>query len=80
MLTSCPCEGSWHQPGCAFYEPSGDIFEPKPVPRRMQRGWACPACGTVNAPWKPTCDCPGTWKISLGNTTPTPDTEGEGET
>lgn len=20
-------------------------------------GWICPICGTVNAPWKPTCDC-----------------------
>ena len=21
------------------------------------KGWICPKCGTVNAPWKPTCDC-----------------------
>ena len=22
-----------------------------------QQGWQCPVCGTVNAPWKPACDC-----------------------
>lgn len=21
------------------------------------KGWECPKCGTVNAPWKPQCDC-----------------------
>lgn len=23
----------------------------------IQQGWQCPVCGTVNAPWKPVCDC-----------------------
>ena len=23
----------------------------------VQQGWQCPVCGTVNAPWKPVCDC-----------------------
>ena len=21
------------------------------------KGWMCPRCGQINAPWKPTCDC-----------------------
>lgn len=28
-----------------------------PVPEftLVQQGWQCPVCGTVNAPWAPTC-------------------------
>jgi len=23
----------------------------------LVHGWLCPRCNTVNAPWKPTCEC-----------------------
>lgn len=25
--------------------------------KNIPQGWECPKCGTVNAPWKSTCDC-----------------------
>lgn len=33
---------------------SGEPVEANPLPP-MQRGWECPKCGTVMAPWKSTC-------------------------
>lgn len=31
-----------------------------------QRGWICPKCGRVNAPWKPSCDCVSTQTTGTG--------------
>ena len=28
---------------------------------QAERGWECPRCGRINAPWKSQCDCPGNY-------------------
>ncbi len=35
------------------FSPGFEISTPTPV----QKGWLCPRCETVNAPWMPKCDC-----------------------
>lgn len=33
-----------------------------------QQGWQCPVCGTVNAPWMPTCGrCPTYTQVTLSD-------------
>ena len=37
---------------------------------KAERGWECPRCGRINAPWKSSCDCAtSNWQFTWGNTT-----------
>lgn len=38
-------------------EQCGTTGPKKPVGKPIAQGWQCPVCGTVNAPWKSTCNC-----------------------
>lgn len=38
---------------------------------QAERGWECPRCGRINAPWVRQCDCPKNWNITWDS----PDTE-----
>ena len=31
---------------------------------KAERGWECPRCGRVNAPWVRQCDCSNKWDIT----------------
>ena len=33
-----------------------------------EKGWECPRCGRINAPWARQCDCTG-WNITCDSTT-----------
>ena len=38
-------------------------------PYHGERGWLCPRCGRVNAPWVRQCDCSdNNWTITCGDT------------
>lgn len=36
----------------------------------VERGWLCPICHHVNAPWVRQCSCNSSWKISCDDTAP----------
>lgn len=37
---------------------------------KAERGWECPRCGRINAPWKSSCDCiASNWQFTWGDTT-----------
>lgn len=36
----------------------------------LAQGWACPRCGRINAPWKPSCNCPPRVEIRDSSTYP----------
>ncbi len=42
-----------HDLGPAYNPPPA--YPASPAPWTTQSGWLCPVCGTVNAPWMPTC-------------------------
>lgn len=33
-------------------------------PAKTDRGWECPRCNRINAPWVRQCDCSNTWNIN----------------
>lgn len=34
-----------------------------------EKGWECPRCGRINAPWVRQCDCKRSWSITWDDTT-----------
>ena len=37
---------------------------------KTEKGWECPRCGHINAPWVRQCDCNRGWDITCDDTTP----------
>ena len=35
---------------------------------QAERGWECPRCGRINAPWVRSCDCSSNYQITWTNT------------
>lgn len=59
MYTDCQgCHGTLGQDGCPKHSQAIGPFRAAiyiPAQQPAQQGWICPLCGTVNAPWMPTC-------------------------
>lgn len=53
--TDCSgCQGTLGQNGCPKHSQAIGPFRTA-VHIPAQQGWICPICGTVNAPWMPSC-------------------------
>ena len=54
--TDCSgCQGTLGQNGCPKHRESANKSLSVTQYTPAQQGWVCPRCGTVNAPWMPTC-------------------------
>ena len=42
-------------------------------PYNAEKGWECPRCHHINAPWVRQCDCSTEWKITCDDTIPNND-------
>lgn len=58
-MSACNCMYGPGDPRCCAYRDYQPSFAPPwpyhPPSVPPQRGWECPKCGGVNAPWMPTC-------------------------
>lgn len=49
---------------------SSEYDYPKETPSVSEKGWECPRCGRINAPWIRQCDCSAKWEIMYNTDTP----------
>ena len=63
MLTSCSCGPGSHQSWCPFNPTSiriipSEVYYMPPINlNTTPKGWLCPRCQVVNAPWVEKCEC-----------------------
>jgi hypothetical protein len=72
MVCPCPYCGGYHTDNltCPYYGPydqhdtSVSVWVPPVQYIEPRKGWLCPRCDRVNAPWKEQCDCSGDVKAT----------------